>query len=451
MHVAQGRSQRTGGTQQAQGLCYSHSKSQLSSACSARSPDREGASSRMCHPVSGKVRGLGRSPAMGGAAGTPRGPGRPAALLWLLLAVAPLELGAPPAAAAPRPTAGDGGAWGGGAPTWRAQRLAPGATGGRGVSAACGKPKVMGRISGGRDVEAGQWPWQASLQSRGSHVCGAVLINSRWLLSTAHCFLKKPKAPESYRVLLGSTQLYQHGPQAREVPVSRIVTHPDFEKLHPFGSDIAMLQLLSPVNFTPSIVPACLPVPGMKLPSNSPCWITGWGMLSEETPLLEPFHLQEGKVSFIENKFCNMLYGHAKGRNFSVHEDMLCAGDFSTGKSICHGDSGGPLVCDFASSWVLMGLASWGFDCRHPIYPSIFTNVTYFTDWINEIQRLTPHSEPTSALTPPPEPTSTPAQTQVPHQSLQAAGSSTLGTAVVPPQTWPLALFLLGTLRQALW
>ena len=108
-----------------------------------------------------------------------------------------------------------------------------------------------------------------------------------------------------------------------------------------------------------------------------------------------------------------------------------------------------------------MGLASWGFDCRHPIYPSIFTNVTYFTDWINEIQRLTPHSEPTSAithppeltsaLTHPPEPTSPPAQTQVPHQSLRAAGSSTPGTAVVPPQTWPLALLLLGTLRQALW
>ena len=98
-----------------------------------------------------------------------------------------------------------------------------------------------------------------------------------------------------------------------------------------------------------------------------------------------------------------------------------------------------------------MGLASWGFDCRHPIYPSIFTNVTYFTDWINEIQRLTPHSEPMSALTPPPEPTATPAQTQVPHQSLRAAGSSTLGTAVVHPQTWPLALLLLGTLRQALW
>ena len=101
----------------------------------------------------------------------------------------------------------------------------------------------------------------------------------------AVCFSssRKSKAPENYRVLLGSTQLYQHTPQTREVSVSRIITHPDFEKLHPFGSDIAMLQLRFPVNFTSYIIPACLPVPGMKLPSNSSCWITGWGMLNEES------------------------------------------------------------------------------------------------------------------------------------------------------------------------
>ena len=62
--------------------------------------------------------------------------------------------------------------------------------GGSRVSTVCGKPKVMGRIYVGRDLEAGQWPWQASLRFQGSHICGAVLINSSWLLSTAHCFLK---------------------------------------------------------------------------------------------------------------------------------------------------------------------------------------------------------------------------------------------------------------------
>ena len=52
-------------------------------------------------------------------------------------------------------------------------------------------------------------------------------------------------------------------------------------------------------------------------------------------PLLERFHLQEGKVSFLENKFYKLLYVDGRGKNCAVHMDMLCAGDFSTGKSIC--------------------------------------------------------------------------------------------------------------------
>ena len=31
-------------------------------------------------------------------------------------------------------------------------------------------------------------------------------------------------------------------------------------------------------------------------------------------PLLEPFHLQEGKVSFTENKFYKLLYGDGKDK-----------------------------------------------------------------------------------------------------------------------------------------
>ncbi|XP_070352132.1 putative serine protease 47 [Equus asinus] len=147
----------------------------------------------------------------------------------------------------------------------------------------------------------------------------------------------KSRAPEDYQVLLGSTQLYQQTQHTRKVSVSRIIVHPDFEKFHPFGSDIAMLQLLLPVNFTSSIAPVCLPAPGMQPPSRSSCWITGWGMLSEDTPLRWPFHLQEGKVGLIENKFCNILYGQRldKGEAPPVHDEMLCAGDFSTGTAIC--------------------------------------------------------------------------------------------------------------------
>ncbi|EPY72296.1 hypothetical protein CB1_107450001 [Camelus ferus] len=75
------------------------------------------------------------------------------------------------------------------------------------------------------------------------------------------------------------------------------------------------------------------------------------------------------------------------------------------------GDSGGPLVCDLTNAWVLVGLASWGLDCKYTIYPSDFTSVSYFIDWINEIQKLTSLPDAMSA----------PPQTQFPYQPLQAA------------------------------
>lgn len=52
----------------------------------------------------------------------------------------------------------------------------------------CGLRQFSSRIVGGTNATVGEWPWQASLQVRGTHICGGALISSQWVVSAAHCF-----------------------------------------------------------------------------------------------------------------------------------------------------------------------------------------------------------------------------------------------------------------------
>ena len=52
----------------------------------------------------------------------------------------------------------------------------------------CGISQITSRIVGGVNSSEGEWPWQASLQVRGQHVCGGALVSDQWVVTAAHCF-----------------------------------------------------------------------------------------------------------------------------------------------------------------------------------------------------------------------------------------------------------------------
>ena len=51
------------------------------------------------------------------------------------------------------------------------------------------------------------------------------------------------------------------------------------------------------------------------------------------------------------------------------------------------GDSGGPMVVrrERDDRFVLGGIISWGIGCAEPNQPGVYTRISEFRDWINQI------------------------------------------------------------------
>jgi len=242
------------------------------------------------------------------------------------------------------------------------------------------------RIVGGKEATYGKWPWQISLRqwrtSTYLHKCGAALLNENWAITAAHCVEKVP--PTDLLLRIGEFDLSEekepYGYVERRVQI--VATHPQFDA-RTFEYDLALLRFYEPVTFQPNIVPICVPENDETYLGKTG-FVTGWGRLYEDGPL--PSRLQEVPVPVINNEACESMY-RAAGYIEHIPHIFICAGWRSGGKDSCEGDSGGPMVLqrDPDNRWVLGGVISWGIGCAEPNQPGVYTRISEFRNWINQI------------------------------------------------------------------
>nr|XP_033340001.1 serine proteinase stubble [Megalopta genalis] len=243
------------------------------------------------------------------------------------------------------------------------------------------------RIVGGSRSSFAKWPWQISLRqwrtSTYLHKCGAALLNENWAITAAHCVENVP--PSDLLLRIGEHDLANedepYGYQERRVQI--VASHPQFDP-RTFEYDLALLRFYEPLlPFQPNVLPICLPDDDESYVGRT-AYVTGWGRLYDEGPL--PSTLQEVAVPVINNTMCEGMYRNA-GYIEHIPHIFICAGWKNGGFDSCEGDSGGPMVIQRARDkrWILAGVISWGIGCAVPNQPGVYTRISEFREWINQI------------------------------------------------------------------
>ena len=230
-----------------------------------------------------------------------------------------------------------------------------------------------GRIVGGFEADISEVPYQLSIEIFSRHSCGAVIISKAWALSAAHCF-PKDLSLELFHLRGGTSEAsvsgyihklkkviihekYNHSPLVTQHDIAIIKPHPEFEYIK---------RVMEPIP---------LPEAGTKIPSGTMGIISGWGRLKETDKVSSKF-LQRAYVPIVSLKDCR--------RHLKVPDGQICAGYLRGGVDACKADSGGPLAVENQ----LIGIVSWGEGCARPYYPGVYTDVSYYREWIRRYTKI---------------------------------------------------------------
>uniref|UniRef100_A0A3Q1JU84 Peptidase S1 domain-containing protein n=2 Tax=Anabas testudineus TaxID=64144 RepID=A0A3Q1JU84_ANATE len=210
--------------------------------------------------------------------------------------------------------------------------------------------------------------YMVSVQNDHGHVCGGFLIREDFVLTAAHCDDKNPTS-----VVLGTHYLHK----GVKTAIKQKYKHKAYKEVSK-GHDIMLLKLSRRVPLNHRVQIIKLPKLGMNIKENQQCLVAGWGMTKTYGHIENDLRMVD--VSVINLDVCKY---HWSG----LPANVICAGGYGTNKGFCQGDSGGPLVCNGRA----VGVVSFNYKmrCDYPDAPNVYTDVSKYLDWINNIIKHT--------------------------------------------------------------
>ncbi|KAK9878853.1 hypothetical protein WA026_003687 [Henosepilachna vigintioctopunctata] len=206
-----------------------------------------------------------------------------------------------------------------------------------------------------------------------------LLINSKTVLTAAHCFRTKEKAKleEYYTLKLGTYNICDSESTQLELKAEKVKIHELYDKKNPYY-DLALVILSKEASHFTTI---CLPShPILKRPKEGV--VPGLGVLKYEGST--PCTVHESRLLIYPDNECKTML-ESVDKNVSHVIKAFCAGYIQGGVDTCQGDSGGPLqIIGNDGTYTILGIVSFGYKCAAPGVLGLYTDVSQHLDWIKK-------------------------------------------------------------------
>ncbi|XP_069703489.1 trypsin-7-like isoform X2 [Periplaneta americana] len=220
-------------------------------------------------------------------------------------------------------------------------------------------------IVGGSDIPIGDYLYQLSLQSTWQHKCGAVMISNEWAITAARCTYGNV-----VYMSVRTRQSSLSSRMGRRVGFERILYYNYNNET--YENDIAAIQLYLPSRASFEWIP----MRTSPVEEGTTGFVLGWGKLKEDGTYSDV--LQKVSVTIQNTDKCNKIL-QDNGLGDNMHDGQMCSMD--DGKNVCQGNYGTPFIVDGK----LAGIVSWGNGCGTEDNPIIYTDISYYYNWLKNI------------------------------------------------------------------